>query len=56
VAEYIPTDAEMREHIEWMAPDGKEAEHAAAFDRWLAAHDARLLNPEPDASEEVDRA
>lgn len=49
-AEYTPTTEEMREYVEmggqptpWLPPTPEaDAARAAAFDRWLAAHDASL--------------
>jgi len=46
--EYVPTTEEIRDYVEvggeprpWMPPEPtKDAARAAAFDRWLAAHDA----------------
>src|SRR3546814_16038349 len=60
MAEYTPTTAEIREYVEvggeprpWeeITPEteSKEAARAAAFDRWLAAHDAQVLR---DAAED----
>jgi len=48
--EYTPTTEEIRDYVEvggepqpWMPPDDdKDAARAAAFDRWLAAHDAEI--------------
>jgi len=41
--EYTPSDQDMRDHIVWMAPEGKETAHLAAFNRWLAERDAALI-------------
>lgn len=47
--EYTPTTDEIREYVEvggeprpWESPSEKDAARAAAFDRWLAAHDREV--------------
>lgn len=53
MSEYTPTTAEIREYVEtggeprpWVeldaAEEAREAARAAAFDRWLTAHDAEM--------------
>lgn len=50
MTEYTPTTEEVREYVEvggqprpWEAPDDEaDGRRAAAFDRWLAAHDAEV--------------
>jgi len=59
--EYTPTTEEIRDYVEvggeprpWMPPEpAKDAARAAAFDRWLAAHDAEIRRDqtEKDATE-----
>ena len=58
--EYVPTDEEIREYVEvggepqpWLPYEPeKDAARAAAFDRWLADHDARV---KADALEDLVR-
>lgn len=50
MSEYTPTTEELREYVEmggeqspWLPPTPeKDALRAAAFDRWLAAHDREV--------------
>lgn len=61
--EYVPTTEEIREYVEiggeqrpWEEPTPeKDAARAAAFDRWLAAHDAEVLAVRSEALDTLQR-
>jgi hypothetical protein len=49
MSEWTPTTEQVRSHYVFNQSDRWDAERGEAFDRWIAAHDAEVLEEAADA-------